>query len=119
MTIDEFEYKYREKGGFKHLYEMRFLKHTSMRTIGRHFGISRTMVAAYIKDIFGKIDDVRGLRREKRVEMILDYMKSHSPYETDQAFKFENPEHIAEANFLANKQGIYPRKEDTLENYQT
>ena len=106
MTIDKFNFKYGAKGGFQQLYRMVVDEKQSQNQVANHFGVTREGVRVWMRDLFNGVN-VREERRVKRVEVMIDFMKEHSEYESGQAFKFENEEYYTEALFLAYKMGIY------------
>jgi predicted transcriptional regulator len=118
MTIDKFNYRYKEKGGFGKLHEMVVDLNCSQKDISKYFGASKTSVKFWIVDLFGGID-TRHERRDRRINNILEFMKTHNEYESSQAFKHENSEYYTEALFLAYKEGIYSNQANSCQTTQT
>lgn len=107
MTIDQFNYKYGSKGGFAQLYKMLYDDSKTQYEIAAHFGVTQPGVRGWIKDLFGRTPDTRLARRARRVNAMIEYMRTHTEYEASQVFRYENEDYYTEAVFLAYKQGIY------------
>lgn len=107
MDAEKFNERFSQKGGYSLFYKMvyNFIPH---HIIARHFGFSKTTVRKYIDQLFGDAKpDSRKERRADRIDVILEYMKSHTEKESKQAFRKTNKEFLREALFLAHQQKIY------------
>lgn len=104
--IDKFNYDYESKGGFTKLSEM-MAEFKTQKEIAEHFGVCKESVRRWCKEFYDTTHDLRAMRRENRVNIILEFMKNHTLHESKQAFKKENRDYFREALFLAYKQGIY------------
>lgn len=115
MNLIDFNQKYADKGGFSKLHEM-ITSEKTQEEIADYFGVTKEALRDWTISFFGERYDPRYDRREKRIDTLIEYMKTHSEQETKEAFRFENKEYYQEALFLAYKQGIYQeRGKGTLE----
>lgn len=110
-TIEQFNNKYKEKGGYEKFYKMVYLDNDTQSNISKHFGVRRETVRLWMKNLFGRTFDSRLERRDRKVTYMIEYMKNHSYEEMMEFFKFENKDYIQEALFLANQQGLYDPKD--------
>lgn len=107
ITVEQFNEKYKDKGGYAKLHEM-VSELRTYREIYKYFEVSRLAVRNWTVRFYGKRYDPRPLRRERRIQFVLDFMKNHTLDESIETFKYENGDYFREAVFLAEKEGIYP-----------
>jgi len=106
MNIAEFNVKYKDKGGFSKLNELRGLMFT-YAYIGDHFGVSRERAKQWILEAFGENESPRKGRRERIVESMLDFAKFHSEEEFNEAFCLGNQDWVLQALTEARQRGLY------------
>lgn len=71
MQISEFEKDYGHRGGLKTLEYMVRVEFFTLDYIGKHFGVTRTQVASWIKDFLQEDYDPKIARKEKIIEGML------------------------------------------------
>jgi len=86
MNKEAFNNKYMEKGGFQKLYEMKDNLCT-LQNIANHFGVCRDRVRQLMIEIFNEKYDPRIARRNKKINMLVEYMKDNGIDNTKQTFK--------------------------------
>lgn len=67
MNIVNFDYKYKDKGGFRIIKEM-MASNMTKKSIALHFGVSTPRVKQWIEDLTGERYDPRRKRRAARIE---------------------------------------------------
>jgi predicted transcriptional regulator len=85
-SIEKFDSKYKNKGGFQKLVEMRALSRTE-KEIGEHFGVSRQLVGEWIRHLFGKNYDPRSKRKATIIEEMLHFARVHGLAQYTKLFK--------------------------------
>lgn len=106
MTSEEFNEKYKDKGGIAKLNELRALMFTH-KYIGDHFGVSKERAKQWIVHLFGESYDPRVIRRERIIDSMIDFANLHSESELIEAFCFANNEWVLQAIAEAHQRGIY------------
>lgn len=114
LTLEKFNDKYGYRGGFAKLNEMiRELK--TQNEICAHFKIGKETLRDWSRKFFGKQYDPRVERREKKVEILLNIMRTNSEKRCQWMLKHENREYYTEALFLAYKEGTYKKPSNSTE----
>ena len=87
---------------------MVFADNATHKQIANYFETKHiATVRWWIKSLFDRIPDSRLERRQRRIDAIVDFKKTHSEKESKKVFKRNNKEYYREAVFLAYQQGIY------------
>ncbi len=84
MTIEEFSKDYKNKGGFEALNMMRNELRTT-KYIAEHFGVTKDAVSLWMKQLFDIEYDPREMRKEWKIEKMLEYAKNNNL--TEQQFR--------------------------------
>ena len=75
MNKEDFEEKFKDKGGLEILKE--FMENSfTLDFIGDHFGVTKERVAQWIKEIFGEKYDPRETRKEYRITAMVEFGKT-------------------------------------------
>lgn len=86
MDVQEFESKYKPKGGLTKLTELRSM-HFSNKYIAHHFGVSDNRVRSWMRYFFkDEYNHIQSLRDEV-INNMMQFAHNHSKTEFDFAFK--------------------------------
>ena len=102
MTIETFNYKYREKGGYVQFYKMLMEDNCTQKQIAEHFAVSKTSVKLWKTNMLPSADP-RLERRSRKIDVIIAYLETHSEYETKRIFRHTNKGYLREALFLSSR----------------
>lgn len=87
MTIQEFEEEYKDKGGIAILREFMDNNFTT-KFIGEHFDVSAERVKQWAKELFNKNYDPRMLRKEYRIEKMIEFAKENGEDKFREAYYY-------------------------------
>lgn len=110
MTRDEFDVKYKDKGGFARLVDM-MNDNLTQRFIARHFGISRSAVALWSEQMLNRSYDPRKTRKEKIIDVMLKFAEKHSFQDFKEAYYHAQAHNFDLAVSEAIARGIYTFKD--------
>lgn len=87
MTTQDFEKEYGDKGGIKILEEFVDNGFTT-KFIGDHFGVTKERVGQWIEEIFGEKYDPRQMRKEYRIEKMIEFAMENSEDKFREAYYY-------------------------------
>jgi len=102
MTIEEFDKRYKRKGGIKQLSLMRE-RLDSLDKISKRFGVCKERVRQWMVEMFDETYDKRRERRLRKVEIVKDSIKKHGIEKTKALFPGLNRRYLKEAIKNLNK----------------
>lgn len=86
MNKDEFDKKYKDKGGIYELTKMRASLAT-LKQIADKFGVSRERIRQWMFELFGDKYDPRNSRKEDLIVHIIECIKGFGVTETSRRYK--------------------------------
>lgn len=107
-TPEIIEERYKEQGGYTLLKSL-IESGASQGLIMQVFGVSRWTVTKWLKELFDEVDP-RMVRRQKKIENMVEFARTHSLFEFKEKYKFHNVYYYQEALKIIYKEKIYVSK---------
>jgi hypothetical protein len=106
ITLDSFDLKYNDRGGFKKLSELQALKCT-VKTISDHFEVDRSTASMWLRRFFGENYDPRKERKEAFIQSMVEFSKTHTILDFWITYNRKSGDYVKEALRRCVEQNIY------------
>ncbi len=108
MNVQEFNKKYKSKGGIEELTRLRSMLYTKSY-IGSHFGVTPDRVRQWTVQFFGSAYDPRPDRKEAIIHNMIEFARHNT--RVDFKFAFRSSEYYKETLVQCEKEEIWPKLE--------